>query len=221
MPQADAVAQARAAASQVADVAATTTSTTASDTVPADEKGGRPTTGEVTGGQQVTREQASQKPATQASGDQSGVSVADRVRFVQRVARAFGSLGDQGGTIRLRLHPAELGALRLEVTVHNGAMTARLEAETQAAQGMLLENLPALRERLAEQNIRVERFDVDLMGQSSGGTADGANAQAQSEQGQSQKRPPYNDYRSRGVESGNEPRRSAVTGGRSGFDVIV
>ena len=37
-----------------------------------------------------------------------------------------------------------------------------METETAAARHVLLENLPALRERLAGQEIRIERFDVDL-----------------------------------------------------------
>ncbi|NLX96048.1 MAG: hypothetical protein GXY83_07720 [Rhodopirellula sp.] len=105
--------------------------------------------------------------AAPAHGDAEATQ-ADRVRFVQRVARAFESVGD-GGSVRLRLHPPELGSLRVEVTVRNGAMTARLEAETPAAKSLLLENLPMLRERLAEQNVRVERFDVDLADHSGSG----------------------------------------------------
>jgi flagellar hook-length control protein FliK len=91
-----------------------------------------------------------------------GLTEAERVRFVQRVARAFHSMGDEGGEVRLRLSPPELGSLRLEVSVRDGVMSARLEAETASARNVLLENLPALRERLAEQNIKVERFDVDV-----------------------------------------------------------
>ncbi|MHB1035591.1 MAG: flagellar hook-length control protein FliK [Pirellulales bacterium] len=99
----------------------------------------------------------------------SGASEVERVRFIQRVARAFQTAGDRDGSVRLRLSPPELGSLRLEVTVRGGVMTARLEAEHPAARTMLLENLPALRDRLAEQNIKIARFDVDLMGQSPGG----------------------------------------------------
>ena len=50
----------------------------------------------------------------------------------------------------------------VEVSVRDGVMSARLEAETASARNVLLDNLPALRERLAEQNIKVERFDVDV-----------------------------------------------------------
>ena len=92
----------------------------------------------------------------------------ERARFVQRVARAFQTAGD-GGTVRLRLSPPELGSVRLEVAVRDGVMHARLEAETPGTRTLLLESLPALRERLAQQDIRLERFDVDLMGQSPGG----------------------------------------------------
>jgi flagellar hook-length control protein FliK len=70
----------------------------------------------------------------------------------------------------MRLSPPELGALRVEITIRDGGMTAKLEAETPQARTMLLENLPALRERLAEQDIKIERFEVDLVNQSVGGS---------------------------------------------------
>ncbi len=41
-------------------------------------------------------------------------------------------------------------------------MTAKLEAESPAARNILLDSLPQLRERLAQQDIRVEKFDVDV-----------------------------------------------------------
>jgi flagellar hook-length control protein FliK len=99
----------------------------------------------------------------------SDVGPADHARFVQRVARAFQSVGDRGGTIRLRLSPPELGSLRMEISVRGGVMTARLEAENQTTRKLLLDNLPALRDRLAQQDIQVERFHVELMEQSPGG----------------------------------------------------
>ncbi len=92
----------------------------------------------------------------------------DRVRFVQRVARAFESAAERGGHVRLRLHPPELGTLRLELTVRNGQMVARLETETEAARNLLVDHLPELKERLASHQIRVERFDVEWHGQPHG-----------------------------------------------------
>ena len=119
---------------------------------------------------QTATEAAARTSASPVGRDMPAQDQIDRVRFVQRVARAFESVGEHGGNLHLRLHPPELGSLRLEVAVRNGVMTARLEAETPAAQSLLLDNLPLLRERLAEQNIRIERFDVDLMDRSSGGS---------------------------------------------------
>ncbi|WP_425618304.1 flagellar hook-length control protein FliK [Anatilimnocola sp. NA78] len=86
----------------------------------------------------------------------------DAAKFLQRVAKAFESAKERGGEIRLRLSPPELGALRVEVIMHNDGLVARVEAETPDARQVLLDNLPALRERLAEQGLRLERFDVDL-----------------------------------------------------------
>ena len=92
-----------------------------------------------------------------------GASEIDGTRLINRVARAFAAAQERDGEVRLRLSPPELGALRLELRIQDGVMIAHLEAETEAAQAAIVENLPALRERLAEQGIRIERFDVDLM----------------------------------------------------------
>lgn len=97
----------------------------------------------------------------------------DQVRFVQRVARAFESAEQRGGPIRLRLSPPELGSLRLEVKVEGHVMLARVEAETPAARTLLLDNLGVLRERLAQQDIRIEQFDIDLLDRQSQSSADG------------------------------------------------
>ncbi len=120
--------------------------------------------------------------ATAAASQPAGsVGQTDQARFLQRVTAAFQSVGDRDGSVRIMLSPPELGSLRLEVSVQNGAMTAHLQAETPAARNLLLDNLPALRDRLADQNIKVDRFDVDLMDrQPNGGTSGQAFYQSQS-----------------------------------------
>lgn len=125
---------------------------------------------------------ATQRSASSATSEKTrGSEQAERVRFVQRVARAFESMGDRNGTIRLALHPAELGSLKLHLSVRNGTMEARVEVETENARNLLVENLPALRERLADQNIKVERFDVEFMNRSAGGSSQDAGQQSQSQ----------------------------------------
>lgn len=95
----------------------------------------------------------------------------DPARFVGRVAKAFQTAHERGGTLQLRLSPPELGAMRLELTVKDGVMTAALETDNANARRVLLDHLPALRDRLAEQNIRVDRFDVDVRQENNGGQA--------------------------------------------------
>lgn len=94
----------------------------------------------------------------------------DAARLLHRVARAFAQAADQNGEVTIRLSPPELGALRLEVQVREGALTAHLQTETPEARTAILENLSALRERLADQGVRIERFDVDLMNRQPGGS---------------------------------------------------
>ena len=96
----------------------------------------------------------------------------DRVRFVQRVTRAVMSAAERGGDIRLRLSPPELGSIKLEVIVREGVMNARLETQTEAAKSILLDNLPGLRERLAQQDIQIDQFDVDVQSGFSGSLPD-------------------------------------------------
>jgi flagellar hook-length control protein FliK len=107
-------------------------------------------------------------------------------RFVGRVARAIHLAGERGGPLQLRLSPPELGSLKLELTVQEGVLSATVEAETPAARRLLLEHLPALRDRLAEQNVRVERFDVDLRRD---GEGNGSGATPQQPQDESQRQP--------------------------------
>jgi flagellar hook-length control protein FliK len=112
------------------------------------------------------------------------------VRFVQRVERAFAAMSDGGGTVRLRLNPPELGSVHMEISVNKGVMKARLEAETKEAKNLLLENLPALRDRLAQQNIKIQKFDVDLRDPSSGGMSQQTANQAQTGSGEGGYRAP-------------------------------
>lgn len=99
------------------------------------------------------------------TGRPTGTDELSQTRFVDRVARAFRVAGGEGGAIKLRLHPPELGMLQVQLKVQGQVLTAKLEAETPAARALLMDSLPVLRDRLAEQGVRIEQFDVDLMDQ--------------------------------------------------------
>jgi flagellar hook-length control protein FliK len=99
----------------------------------------------------------------------------------------------------LRLSPPELGSLEIRLEVKDGAMTATIDADTQTARSALLDNLPALRDRLADQQVRVERFDVNVRDNSQGGA---------NPQGDTQQRESWGDSRGRGERS-ESPRPTA------------
>jgi flagellar hook-length control protein FliK len=90
----------------------------------------------------------------------------DPARFVSRVSRAI-EFADQrgGGPVEMRLSPPELGSLQVKIQVKDGVMTAKMEVETPAARNALLDNLPALRDRLEQQQIRIDKFDVEVRDQ--------------------------------------------------------
>lgn len=94
---------------------------------------------------------------------------AERVRLIQRVSRAFETALERGSPLRLRLSPPELGSVRLELHLRDGKLEARVEAETPAAQAVLLDNVGALRDRLHEHKIELERFEVEIRDQPAGG----------------------------------------------------
>lgn len=109
---------------------------------------------------------------------------AERVRLIQRVSRAFETALERGSPLRLRLSPPELGSVRLELQVRDGKLQARVEAETPAAQAVLLDNVGSLRERLHEHQLELERFEVELRDPSSGGRStesDGRDARGAAE----------------------------------------
>ncbi len=103
-----------------------------------------------------------------ADGESVQLNQQERVRLVQRVARSFSRLGPEGGQVTLKLHPPELGVLNVSIRIDGQTMSARLQTETSAARDVILENLPVLKDRLSEQGIEVEKFQVDV----SGGNAD-------------------------------------------------
>lgn len=109
--------------------------------------------------------------AGQVSGPERASAAWPDSPLVARVARALALAQQRDGEVRLRLSPPELGMLRIELRVQEGALVAQLHTETEAARSAILDQLPVLRDRLADQGIRLERFDVDLMPRGGGHAA--------------------------------------------------
>lgn len=84
-----------------------------------------------------------------------------RVKLIQRVSKAFQHLGPDGGLIRLRLAPAEMGSVRVEMRIQQRKVAARVVAETEAASAALREHLPDLRLRLESFGMQVEQLEIE------------------------------------------------------------
>ncbi len=70
-----------------------------------------------------------------------------------------------GGTseISMRLEPDHLGQMRVRLTLDgNHSLTARIQVETQEARSLIEGSLYRLKESLAEQGLKVEKFSVDV-----------------------------------------------------------
>ena len=124
------------------------------------------------------------------TGQQVDISRAEKVRLAQRVARSFSRVGPTGGNIQLKLHPPELGSLAVNIKIEGKSMSAKLTTESQAAREVIMESLPQLRTRLAEQGYEVVQFTVDVASDSAttdnqSGTGQGTGQSGAGQGGQS------------------------------------
>ena len=124
------------------------------------------------------------------TGQQVDISRAEKVRLAQRVARSFSRVGPTGGNIQLKLHPPELGSLAVNIKIEGKSMSAKLTTESQAAREVIMESLPQLRTRLAEQGYDVVQFTVDVASESAttdnqSGTGQGTGQSGAGQGGQS------------------------------------
>jgi flagellar hook-length control protein FliK len=85
----------------------------------------------------------------------------DQERLIARIAGAI-SQAERAGrtTVRIRLYPPEMGTVKIEVTSHRGAVTARIEVSTPATHGVLQSNLAALRADLRQAGVDIRDVQV-------------------------------------------------------------
>ncbi|OQX20195.1 MAG: hypothetical protein BWK76_02275 [Desulfobulbaceae bacterium A2] len=72
----------------------------------------------------------------------------------------------ESGSISLRLHPAELGELKLDVLVQRSTVQLQVTAQNPQVQEMLEQNMSRLREALAQHGFSLDRMEVTLGGNS-------------------------------------------------------
>jgi len=71
-------------------------------------------------------------------------------------------IGKGKHSIKLKLHPESLGALEMEVSLKNKAITTHLIAQTSDAKALIESNLHHLRETLNQHGLHLEQFSISL-----------------------------------------------------------
>ncbi len=92
----------------------------------------------------------------------SGQQLAESQLVDQVVTHLAGSVDGESGRMRLRLHPAELGSVRLDLIVDGDRLRVHLQTQTQQVQEVLDRYLPQLREALQQQGLKIDEFRVDV-----------------------------------------------------------
>ena len=83
-----------------------------------------------------------------------------------RIARGLQSaISQNGGAVTLRLHPPELGAVRIEVEIHDGVVRAQFQAQNESVRALLMHQLQNLRQALQGHGLVVDRLDVQTEAQ--------------------------------------------------------
>ena len=81
--------------------------------------------------------------------------------IMHQVVERFQIFKQQSDTrLTLKLHPAELGELQINLTVKEGSIKANVLAQSQQIQEIVERNLPKLRNSLAEQGFTIEEILV-------------------------------------------------------------
>jgi flagellar hook-length control protein FliK len=71
--------------------------------------------------------------------------------------------------INLKLHPAELGELKIDLTVKDGSIRANIVAQSQHALDILHKNIPKLKTLLENQGFNIDQISVTTESESVGG----------------------------------------------------
>jgi flagellar hook-length control protein FliK len=116
----------------------------------------------------------------QPAGNNPGINSA---QIIEQVAYALQVSHAGGQEMQIQLSPPDLGSLQINVSVHEGVLSARIEAQSPTTQQVLVDNLSQLKNSLTQQGVAFDRIDVRLAGSqtgsSSSGSADSSFAQQQ------------------------------------------
>jgi flagellar hook-length control protein FliK len=115
-------------------------------------------------GEQIPAEvgRANSAGSAQAASDHATALPVEDTEVIGQVVRGASMMVNQGRTeVRVRLHPPELGTVRVELASdRSNVVEARIVAERDEVRSLIERNLPQLRESLSASGVQVGTFDV-------------------------------------------------------------
>ncbi len=88
------------------------------------------------------------------------VPIQSSAQLVQRLGDAIGFARESGQHLSIRVMPPQFGPIVVEVRIHGGEMSARVETHSAVAQQMITDHLPQLHESLAARGATLDRIDI-------------------------------------------------------------
>ncbi len=98
------------------------------------------------------------------------------------------AVNQRGGAVTLRLHPPEMGFLRIEMQMKDGVVRAQLTTQSDAARAMLQQDVAQLRDALHHQGLSVDRLDVQTLDDASSSRGARQESQQSAQDGRSRGR---------------------------------
>ncbi|MCF6228153.1 MAG: flagellar hook-length control protein FliK [Planctomycetes bacterium] len=100
--------------------------------------------------------------ANAASRPESARNIGSRqIEIIRQVAKNIALRGATKNTeVRLALSPPNLGTVKLTISINEGVMSGSIVTESQSIRHMLQQQIPELREALAQDGIQLENLDV-------------------------------------------------------------
>ena len=92
----------------------------------------------------------------------SGAAVSEQHVVDQVVKGVGGAQVKETSSITVKMHPEELGQVKLELTMGKDGLKAHLHAQTQQVQDVLEKHLPKLRHALEQQGLRLDEMQVSV-----------------------------------------------------------
>ncbi|MBZ0171560.1 MAG: flagellar hook-length control protein FliK, partial [Phycisphaerales bacterium] len=85
----------------------------------------------------------------------------EKAEIAPQIAKGLASLlGRKGGSMTIQLRPEALGRVQVDLTIEEGVVHARLDAEHEQARQLLSSQLDRLRTMLEHRGLRVERLEI-------------------------------------------------------------